>query len=298
MDSSRLSPARLPAAAAQRRAILCVCAASACFAVASAIVKAVATDIPVIEIVLFRSAVASLLMMPVLRRQGGFSALRTRRPWGHLCRTAAGFVGMFTVYYGYATLPLATVTALGFAMPLFLSLLSVPLLGEKVGLLRAGAILAGLAGVTIMLRPWNAGADSLPLGPVAVVVAGVVAWALAMISIRRMGSLGERNVTIVLWYSLGCALLSAVLVIPVWVTPEPLALLGLVAVGAISAAAQLLMTEGYRSGETSLVAPFEYGAIVYTTVLGLVIWGEVPDIWSLVGILVLVSAGLVVWRSA
>jgi drug/metabolite transporter (DMT)-like permease len=83
--------------------------------------------------------------------------------------------------------------------------------------------------------------------------------------------------------------------VPVWVNPGWWELLGLVAVGVISAAAQMLMTEGYRSGETSLVAPFEYGAIIYSTVLGLVIWGEVPDLWTLLGIVVLVGAGLVVW---
>jgi drug/metabolite transporter (DMT)-like permease len=278
-----------------RRAIACVCAASACFAVASAVVKSIATEIPTMEIVLFRSLVASVVLLAMLPRNGGLAAVRTRRPWGHLGRTVAGFVGMYTAFYGVGHLPLATVTALGFSMPLFLSILSVPLLGERVSRLRMGAVVAGLVGVLIMLRPWNSGADGLPAGPVAIVVGGVVAWALAMISIRRMGAAGERNFTIVLRFSLGATLLSAAFVIPVWVTPQPLELLGLVAVGGISVAAQMLMTEGYRSGETTLVAPFEYGAILYTTVLGLVIWGEVPDFYTLLGIVVLVGAGLVVW---
>lgn len=278
-----------------RRAIACVCAASACFAVASGIVKALAADIPTMEIVLFRSLVAAIVLLASLRGRGGFSVLRTRRPWGHLGRTIAGFIGMYTAFYGVGHLPLATVTALGFAMPLFLSILSVPLLGERISPLRGGAVVAGLVGVLFMLRPWNTGLDALPPGPVAVVIGGVVAWALAMISIRRMGAVGERNITIVLRFSLGSALLAAVLVVPVWVMPGVWELLGLVAVGVISAAAQMLMTEGYRSGETSLVAPFEYGAIVYSTALGLVIWGEVPDLWTLLGIVVLVGAGLVVW---
>lgn len=289
------------ARAAQQRAIACVCGASALFVGAAAIVKAVAADIPVMEIVLFRSLVAALVLLPLLRGQGGWTALRTRRPWGHLGRTLAGFVGMATAFYGYAVLPLATVTALGFAMPLCLAVLSGPLLGERVGPARGAAVAAGLAGVLIMLRPWQqlAGdAGSLPPVPVLIVLSGVVAWALAMISIRRMGALGERNVTIVLWFSLGSTAMAAILVVPVWVTPAPLELLGLCAVGAVSAAAQMLMTEGYRAGETTLVAPFEYGAILYSTVLGVAIWGEIPDLWSLVGIVILVVAGLAVWRSA
>lgn len=293
---SDISLRRVRTAHGQRRAILCVCGASALFVIVGALVKAVAPVVPIMEIVLFRSLVGTLVMLPLLRGHGGLASLRTSRPWGHAGRTAAGFVGMFGTYYGYAHLPLATVTALGFAMPLFLSLLSVPLLGERVGLTRAGAIVAGLVGVLVMVRPWQENASAFPMGPVMVVIAGVVAWALAMISIRRMGIFGERNVTIVLWYSLGSAVLSAMFTAPIWVMPDLPILAGLLGVGLISAMGQLLLTEGYRSGETTLVAPFEYGAIVYTTVIGLVIWGEVPDVWSLVGILILVCAGLVVWR--
>lgn len=294
------APALLDQASSQRRAILCVCGASILFVVAAAIVKLIAHDIPVFEMTLFRSGIACIVMWPLLHRSGGWRALRTRRPWGHVGRTLTGFLGMVTSYYGYVTLPLATVTALGFAMPLFLALMAVPLLGERVGPARAAAVAAGLAGVLIMLRPWaefTGDATALPLGPVLFVLAGVAAWALAMISIRRMGEQGERNITIVMLFSLGATLLSAILAIPVWVTPRPLVLLGLIAVGVVTSGAQLLMTEGYRSGETTLVAPFEYGAIVYTTALGVLIWGEVPDVWSLAGIAILVASGIAVWRS-
>ncbi|MBN8928423.1 MAG: DMT family transporter [Rhodospirillales bacterium] len=251
-------------AAARRHAIICVLSASATFSFGAAVVKALTESVPILEIVVARSLVGFLAMLPVLWRQGGLGALATRRPGGHVLRTLYGFVGTVTTIYGYTVLPLATVTALGFAMPLCLTALSVPLLGERVGWRRASAVLVGFAGVMIMLRPWRSGADSLPAFAVAAVLAGVVAWALAMISIRRMGEAGEKNVTIVAWYSLGTA--------------------------------QLLMTEGYRAGEATLVAPFEYGAIIYATLLGLVFWGEWPDQWSLLGVVVLVGAGLYIWR--
>ena len=70
----------------------------------------------------------------------------------------------------------------------------------------------------------------------------------------------------------------------------------MVGIGCVSAAAQMLMTEGYRSGEATLVAPFEYGAIVYTTAMGMMIWGEFPDAWSVLGIGIIVASGLYVWR--
>ncbi len=106
-------------AAARRldqRAILCVLASSACFAVAGALVKAVASTIPTFEIMLFRSAFALFALLPLMRSTG-LGAFRTRNPVGHAVRIAAGGAGMCGSVYGYAHLPLAMVTALGFAMP-------------------------------------------------------------------------------------------------------------------------------------------------------------------------------------
>jgi drug/metabolite transporter (DMT)-like permease len=287
-----------PLAAARRRAILCVLGSGFCFAIAAALIKAIGgANIPVTEMVVVRSVVISLVMGLLLQRHGGvIAALRTRRPFGHAVRTLFGFVAMTTSFVGYVRLPLATITALGFAMPLVLTLLSVPLLGERVGAVRGGAVLAGLAGVLIIVRPWRDQGAAMPLDAVALVLAGVVAWALTMITIRKLGATGERNTTIVLWYSLGCLVLSTALALPVWVTPTPREAALLVAAGLVSAAAQLLMTEAYRGGETTLVAPFEYAAIIHATLLGALLWGEYPDAWSFIGIAVLVAAGLVVWR--
>ena len=296
METSAL---RLPAAdlrAARRHAILFVLSASAVFTLGSALVKALTADFPVLEIVLFRSLVGFLAMLPMIWRQGGFLALKTRRPVGHVMRTVYGFIGTVTSVYGFGVLPLVTVTALGFAMPLFLTIVSVPLLGEHVGPRRASAVVVGLAGVMVMLRPWHVDADSLPLGAVAVVLAGVFTWSLSMINIRQMGDAGERNVTIVSWYSLGTAALAALGCVTDWVTPSPWQLLALVSAGLMSGLGQLLMTEGYRAAETTLVAPFEYGAIIYATLLGIAIWGEWPDLWSLTGVAILIASGLYIWH--
>lgn len=269
--------------------------ASFLYSCSAAVVRALSDGYPTLELMLFRSLMVVAVTFPLLLRQGGLQALRPRAPLGHLARLAAGYLGMITAFYGYGHLPLATNTALGFCMPLFLTILSVPLLGEVVGWRRRGAVLAGLFGVLVMVRPWEAQA-ALPLFPVGVVLIGVVGWALAMISIRRMGALGESNVAIVAWFGIGSTILSAVLVIPYWVTPDWTGLFGMVMIGLITAAAQLLMTEGYRMADTTLVAPFEYGAIVYATALGAVLYGEYPDPTGLVGIAIVVTAGLYVWR--
>jgi drug/metabolite transporter (DMT)-like permease len=285
------------AGAVRRRAILCVLAASAAFSLVGALIKAVGPDIPAVEVALLRGVVMGGLMVLLLhRRHGGRIPWRTRHPWGHVIRSLCGFFGMVTAYYGYSHMALAANTALGFAMPLVLTALSGPLLGERVGWQRGGAVVAGLAGVLIMVRPWDLGASGLPLWPSAVVLAGVVAWAGSMISIRRLGQSGESNEAIILFYSLGSAVLALAFVLPVWVTPDRWELAGMLGAAVISTGAQLLMTEGYRTGEPSVVAPFEYGAILYTSAMGMLVWGEFPDAWSWLGIAVIVASGLYVWK--
>ncbi|MFT8242771.1 DMT family transporter [Roseomonas sp. BN140053] len=285
------------AEAARGRAILCVVGAALFFSLAAAAVKGLGGSLPLAELILFRNLLALPVLLPLALAQGGWSLLRTRDPLGHAQRCFWGLLGTAGPFYGYAHLPLATVTAINFAMPLFLTALSVPLLGERVGPRRAAAVAVGLCGVLLMLRPgMGAGAASPDLVAVGAVVAGAFSWAMAMISIRRMGERGEAGVTIVLWFTLGAAGVSLLLALPVWVWPTPLALGLLAAVGLLSAVGQLLMTAGYRSGETTLLAPFEYSAILWTTLMGTLIWAEVPDGWDAGGVAILVASGLYIWH--
>lgn len=284
----------LAVSAARRRAILSILAAAMTFALAAALVKTLDGAIALMQLVLFRSLFAFPVLLPLVAGAGGWRALKTRNPVAHMWRILFGLLGMLGAFYGYATLPLATVTALGFTMPLFLTLLAVPLLGERVGWRRGSAVLVGFVGVLFMVSPGSAGAEDL--WPSLIVLGGALAWALAMISIRRLGSLGESGVSIVLWFAIGCSVVSLAASLPVWVWPSPTQWAMLLGVGITSAIAQLLMTEAYRQGEPTLVAPFEYSGIVWTTLLGALIWAEAPDRWDAVGILILVGSGLYIWR--
>jgi drug/metabolite transporter (DMT)-like permease len=279
--------------AARRRAILSILAAAMTFAMAAALVKTLDGAIPLAQLVLFRSLFAFPVLLPMVAGAGGWRALKTRNPMAHVWRTLFGLLGMLSAFYGYVTLPLATVTALGFTMPLFLTLLAVPLLGETVGWRRGLAVLIGFVGVLFMVGPGNAGAEEL--WPSLIVLGGALAWALAMISIRRLGTLGESGVSIVLWFAIGCTGVSLLASLPGWVWPSPTQWVMLMGVGFTSAIAQLLMTEAYRQGEPTLVAPFEYSGIVWTTLLGALIWAEAPDGWDAVGIVILVGSGLFIW---
>ncbi len=279
--------------ASRRRAILFILGAAVLFALAASCVKALDGAVPLAQLVLFRSLFALPVLLPLLSQAGGWPALRTQYPMGHVWRTIFGLIGMGGAFYGYATMPLATVTALGFTMPLFLTLLAVPLLGERVGWRRGSAVVAGFLGVLLMVRPTGAGAAELV--PSLIVLVASLAWALSMITIRRMGEAGESGVSIVLWFAIGSSILAFLASLPVWVWPSAWQWLLLLGIGIISALAQLLMTEAYRSGEPTLVAPFEYSGIIWTTLLGAVIWAEAPDGWDGLGIAVLVASGLYIW---
>lgn len=280
---------------ARRRGIVLILLATAVFALSAVFVKTMAGRVPVAEVILFRNLFAIPALLPVVVAGGGLAALATRNPMSHAARTLFGMMGMVGAFYGYVHLPLATVTALGFTMPLFLTVLSVPLLQETVGWRRGLAVVVGFLGVLLMVRP-----TSLPGGEAGLAILlgllGSVGWALAMITIRRMGEAGESSVAIVFWFAVGSAVLAGIAAVPVWVWPTPLEWALLVGIGLVSALAQVLMTSAYRSGETTLLAPFEYAAIIWTTTLGAVFWAELPNGWDFAGIAVLVGAGIYIWH--
>jgi drug/metabolite transporter (DMT)-like permease len=281
-------------AKARQRAILLLLAASATFALAAAAVKELGGAIPLAQVILARNLFALPFLLLLVARSGGFAMLRPRAPGMHALRTLFGMMGMVGAFASYTWLPLATATVLGFTMPLFLTALSVVILRERVGWRRWSAVVVGFLGVLLVARP-GAAEQALPLIPVLLALLGGLGWALAMMTIRRLGDAGEPGVTIVVWFAIGAALVSGIATIPVWVTPDGKQWLLLIGIGAVSALAQLLMTEAYRRGETTLLAPFEYAGLIWTMAMGALIWGEVPGLVDLLGFAVLVGAGLFIW---
>ena len=279
---------------ARRRGVSLVILSAAGFSISAAFVKTIGTGIPVVEVFFFRSAFMLLPLLTLVIGSGGLAALRMRNPGSHVLRTIFGMMGVFGSFYGFVYLPLVTATALGFTSPLFLTLLAIPILGERVGWRRWLAVLVGFCGVLLMVRPEPGTTDTewLALG---LCLVGALAWALAMITIRKMGEAGESGVAIVFWFAFFSSVLAGMAMIPVWVWPSPTQWALLAGIGLVSAIAQIMMTDAYRRGEASLLAPFEYSAIIWTTALGALIWAEMPDAWDFLGILVLVGAGLYIW---
>jgi hypothetical protein len=262
--------------------------------VAAAMVKALGPEVPLAQVVLFRNLCAVPLLLVMALRAGGLHTIRPRHPRMHLQRAFFGMMGMVGAFHGYAHLPLATATALGFTMPLFLTGAVGGAARRKGGLAaldggrgrvprRAGHRAAGRNGGRAAGALGRDGADGR---------AGLGAGDDVDPPHGRGGGERRRHRHLVRGDQ---RRLSAIATLPVWRTPEGWQWALLIGIGLVSAVAQLLMTEAYRRGETTLLAPFEYAGIVWTSLLGIAIWAEWPDGWDLLGFAVLVGAGLFIW---
>ncbi|NJR13072.1 MAG: DMT family transporter [Phyllobacteriaceae bacterium] len=270
------------------------------FMAMSALIKA-AGQVPAGEITFFRSFFAVFPILAYLAFTGTLrSAFVTHDLFGQIWRALVGVSAMTCFFYAITRLPLPEVTALGFASPLFVVVLSALFLGETVRIYRWTAVVGGLVGVTIIAWPrftafdGNLGGEAT-LGAFAT-LAGAFLAALAMLFVRRLVKT-ETTQTIVLYFSL-IAALAALASLPFgWIMPTPQQAALLIAAGCCGGIAQIMMTEGYRHAEASLLAPFEYASMLFAIIIGYVAFDEVPSAYTLAGGLIVVAAGIfIIWR--
>ncbi len=282
--------------------ILCMNGAVALFVAMDAVIKTVSGAIPTGEIVFFRNIFAFLPILVFMVHRGGFT-LRTRDPVGHLLRGLFGVASIYGFFLSYKLLPLSQAVALGLSVPLFITLLAIPLLGEQVGLRRWLACLLGFAGVLIMTRH-DPGSGDLELWQPATLlpIGAAVTYALAMISVRRL-SATEASGTIVFYFTLfaTCAALASAPLAHwwpelAWVWPSKSHWPLVVLIGLLGGCAQILLTLGYRHAPASIIAPFEYMALIYGLLFGFALFGEIPDAALILGGLIVVGSGLYILR--
>ena len=252
-----------------------------------ALVKVASETYPTGQIVFFRNVVAFLPLSVFVARAGGLSVLRTRRLGGHLIRAAVGLAAMVCFFLSYKLLPLGEAVALGMAGPLFITALSVPFLGEKVGIRRWSAVVIGFVGVLVMTRPGSGIFDPAALIP----LAGAFFLGLAMVMVRSL-SRSEHSASIVFYFTITATIASAASLPWQWVTPDWTGVVVLVTIGLIGGCAQFTMTQAFRLAPAALIAPFEYLALVFAIGYGFAIWAEMPDLWLIVGAVIVMGSGI------
>ncbi len=289
MTQTTLTPLRRPASADDvARGIGFMLLAVLLFATMDLVIKWVAADYPIVQIVFFRNLFAFLPIALSLRRGGGgLALLRTRTLGNHVLRGVLGIASMVFGFWGLALLPLGDAVALGQSAPIFVTALSVPLLAEKVGVRRWSAVVVGFLGVVLMTRPGSGIFDPAALLP----VAGAATYAMVVILVRRLNRT-EAPATIVFYFTLFATLASGLVLPFVWVTPDVVGFLLLAGIGILGGCGQFAITYAFRLAPVAIVAPFDYLSLVFAMAFGYVIWHEVPDAWLLTGAAIVVASGL------
>jgi drug/metabolite transporter (DMT)-like permease len=255
--------------------------------------------VPLGEVIFFRGLFAIVPLFALsFYTHGPRSLIRTKHPWLHLRRSIAGTAGMFLNFAALVRLPLADVTAFSFVAPIFATVLAALLLNEKVGPHRGFAVVVGFAGVLLMVEPHGmlgGFAAGSPLGAAMALFAALFS-AVVVVFIRQM-SATEASEAIVFYFMIVCAAAGAVTLI--WdFAPLNWTQIGwLVLCGVLGGVGQVCMTYCYRYAEPSLLAPFDYAAMIWAMALGYFIFAEIPEINVLVGAaVVIVSSLYIVWR--
>lgn len=268
-------------------AIALMCFGIAGLVVNDALAKWLTGHYPPLQIVFLRNVIALPMVVTVVLALGGGAALRTRHLKLHALRGLLLTTGAGLFFLGLSVLPLAEATALIFAAPIFITALSVPLLRESVGWRRWSAVIVGFLGVLIIVRPGGSTFQPASL----YVVGTALSYALFMISARWIDRReGPWTMTI---YVVLFPLLFSGLVAPFAWQPLQTAHLPLfLAMAVFGTLGMMLMTQAFRQAPAAIVAPFEYTALVWASLIGWLVWGEVPDDWTYAGAAVIIASGI------
>lgn len=259
--------------------------------VMDALIKWLTADYSTMQIVFFRSLFGLLPLGILVMKSGGLGALRTRRLGAHALRGVIGLGSAFAFFFAFKLMPLADAYAIAFAAPLFITALSVPLLGESVGPRRWAAVVVGFVGVIVMLRPGTADVAGFLSVGAAAALAGTLGYALSVTLIRRL-SRTETNAALIFYTTLIMVVGSAVALPFSFTWPDGTGWLLLIVTGLLGGTATLAMTEAFRIAPVAVLAPFEYSAMLWAVALGYWLWGDLPDAWIAAGSGIVVASGL------
>lgn len=272
------------------RAIVWVTLGSIAFALNDVVIKTLGQRMDPLQLAFFRYTVGLIVMAPVFYRIG-FAGMKTQRLGLHGIRLAMACVAQIGIFYSVINLPLATATALSFSRILFTSVIAVIALREYVNGRRWAATIIGFGGVLIMVRPGADGVDPIAL----VAIASAFTFAVANVLIKTL-STTESPSQILFYYYAGAMV---VFIIPawwVWQTPVGVEWVLAVGIGILTSIGMTCFIRGFAIGEASVIGPMEYARLIYAALLGLFIFGEVPDVYTISGAALIVTATISIAR--
>ena len=264
-----------------------------CFTAMQTLVRVMGEVLPPFEVAFFRNLFGLLALAPIFLRYG-LAPLRTRRLPLHALRGAVQAGGMLAFFTGVTMIPLAEVTALSFSAPLFGSLLAVLLLGEVIRVRRISALALGFAGVLLVLRP---GFEEMSAGALLIVVSSLT-WGMAITLIKLL-SRTESSVTQTVYMSLFLTPITFVPALFVWEWPEPEHYLWFAGIGALGSLGHIAFAQAVKLADSTAVLPLDFLRLIWASLVGFLLFAEVPDAWSwLGGAVIFASATYIAFREA
>lgn len=241
----------------------------------------------VLQILFFRQLVVFVSSLPSIAKSFPAS-LKTQRPLVHMIRLIGAFIALSGSIWAVSVLPLTTATTLGFAQVFFIALLALYFLNEPVGKHRQGAVIVGFLGVIVVMRP---GVDGVLNINALIPIVAAFGASVAIVSVRKL-SQTESTATLLLYQAMFVGVLSGVPLYWLWVTPSLPDLLFLIAMGVMAAGGQWAGVIALRLGEASVIGNIQYVQLIYATLLGFIVFSEVPDTYTLIGAAIIVSSSI------
>lgn len=249
--------------------------------------KYLAASLPAVQITWLRYATFAVIMLTAVMAMGGLGKMRTRRPGLQVLRAVGVTISSILFVLSLRDLPMADATATSFVSPLFVTALSIPILGEIVRWRRWLATTVGLIGVLIVVRPGGQGFHFASF----FVLASAFFWAFSLIVTRMMSRTETPVVTLAYSATLGFVMLS--LVVPlVWQPLDLKIVLIGIFIGAISTIGHWFLILAFRHADASLLAPFAYAQLIWASLFGYLLFGALPDLWTYVGAAIIAASGL------
>jgi drug/metabolite transporter (DMT)-like permease len=256
-----------------------------------AVSKHLVQSYPVGQVIGLRQAATLMVLIPYVMFFSSWRALRVVDWRGQLMRGVLFLIGSVFIVWSLGVLPLATAITMLFASPIFMVVLSAPLLGERIGRHRWIAVIGGFAGVLIILRP---GAESFQWALLLPLLAALVN-ALRDVLTRRLART-ETSIAILFWSNL-ILLAGGLATLPLgWVAVTSTAAFWFIAAGIFNGTAHFCIIEALRTGEASVLAPVRYTALLWAAAIGFIVWGELPELWLWAGAAVIVGSSLYMIR--
>ncbi len=259
------------------------------FSVQDASIKFLVTGISIWQILFFRSVSILAGCALIGGRQLMVDSMRSPIVVPMLLRSFLILSAWLCFYTAAKSLQLAELTTIYFAAPIIVTVLSIVMLGEKVPVMRWAAVLLGFSGVFVACDPARLGFSV----PVLLVLAAAGIWGLSIVLMRKI-ALQERTMIQLVLNNAFFLVIAGVPLAFLWQTPTPGEFLLLIVVGALGGVAQFLLFEGMKRAPVSIIAPFEYTALIWAFALGFLVWGDVPRSEVFIGAAIILSAGLLI----